>query len=132
MEEIMSNPGDEFKLEEWERWMKDWLLDPYTTQLDDSQFRLDLFDSTEAYIVEATTEDFVVQEVTLTKKEQTLTIEIVPVEDDRVRVRSVKFPFSLKKNPIRLYPRKGYLEIHILKALDKKPVPSVIRFQGHI
>ncbi|WP_421384982.1 hypothetical protein ACOJQI_09495 [Bacillus salacetis] len=128
----MCNAGDDFKLEEWERWMKDWLLDPYTTQLDESQFRLDLFDTTEAYIVEATTEEITVQEVTLTKKEQTLTIEIIPREDERSRIRSVNFPFSLKFNPIRLYPREGYLEIHILKAPDKKPVPSVIRFQGSI
>lgn len=64
----MSNPGDDFKLEEWERRMQDWLLDPYTTKLDESQFRLDLFDTTEAYIVEATIEDFIMREVTLTKK----------------------------------------------------------------
>jgi hypothetical protein len=132
MGEIMSNAGDDFKLEEWERWMKDWLLDPCTTELDESQFRLDLFDTTEAYIVEATTEKFTVQEVTLTKKEQTLTIEITPIEEELTRTRSVNFPFSLRFNPIRLYPRKEYLEIHILKALDKNPVPSVIRFQGHI
>ncbi|WP_044022357.1 hypothetical protein [Bacillus sp. SG-1] len=128
----MSNPGDDFKLEEWERWMQDWLLDPYTTKLDESQFRLDLFDTTEAYIVEATIEDFIMREVTLTKKEQTLTIEITPMEESPTRTRSVNFPFSLKYNPVRLYPRKGHFEIHILKALDAKPVPSVIRFQGHL
>ncbi|WP_409254020.1 hypothetical protein V1502_09010 [Bacillus sp. SCS-153A] len=128
----MSNSGEDFKLEEWERWMKDWLLDPYTSQLDETQFRLDLFDTTEAYIVEATIEDLPVQEVTLTKKGQTLTIELIPREKSPIRTRSVNFPFSLRYNPVRLYPKKGYFEVHILKALDAKPVPSVIRFQGHM
>jgi HSP20 family molecular chaperone IbpA len=132
MEENMTYSGDDFKLEDWERWMKDWLLDPYTTQLDETQFRVDLFDTTEAYIVEVTTEKFSVQEVILTKKNQTLTIEIIPKEKDRTKARSVNFPFSLKYHPIQLYPQKEYLEIHILKALDKQPAPSVIRFQGHI
>ncbi|MGF2615958.1 hypothetical protein FZC84_07735 [Rossellomorea vietnamensis] len=128
----MSNTGDEFTLEEWEQWMKDWLLDPYTTKLDETQFRVDLFDTTDAYIVEATPSDFTMQEVKLEKQEQTLSIEILPADDITIRKRSLEFPFSLKYNPIRLYLRKGFIEIHILKALDKKPGPSVIRCQGQI
>ncbi|RIW38394.1 hypothetical protein D3H55_02325 [Bacillus salacetis] len=132
MEEIMANSGEDFKLEDWERWMKDWLLDPYTTQLDESQFRVDLFDTTEAFIVEVSTEAFAVQEVLLSKEGQTLSIEIIAADEDRTRSRKVGFPFSLKYHPIELYPQKEYLEIYILKALEKKPTPSVIRFQGSI
>lgn len=126
----MSNAGDEFTLEEWESWMKDWLLDPYTTKLDETQFRVDLFDTTDAYIVEATPSNFTIQEIILEKKDQTLSIEIMPAEGTSKRERSIQFPFSLKHNPIHLYPRKGYIEIHILKTLDSKPGPSVIRCQG--
>ncbi|MGM0844802.1 MAG: hypothetical protein ACQEUT_07480 [Bacillota bacterium] len=128
----MSHAGDDFTLEEWERWMQDWLLDPYTTKLDETEFRVDLFDTTDAYIVEATPSNFTMQEVILEKKDQTLYIVIQPAEDLTRRERSLQFPFSLKFNPILLYPQKGYVEIHILKALDKKPGPSVIRCQGYI
>ncbi|WP_456271247.1 hypothetical protein [Bacillus sp. AK031] len=128
----MSNTGDEFKLDEWEKWLKDWLLDPYTTKLDEMEFRVDLFDTTDAFIVEATTSDFTVQEVVLIKQSHTLTIEILPLHEKRKRSRSVDFPFSLEKYPVRLHPLKGCLEIHILKICENKPAPSVIRYQGHL
>jgi HSP20 family molecular chaperone IbpA len=126
----MSKSSEDFQLERWEEWMKEWLLDPSISILDESEFHMDLYDTTESLIVEVDTELFLPEEMILRREENELTIELNGKDEEKMRKRKIKFPFSLLKRPITFKFLHHSIEISIPKKTSPCTTPAVMRVQG--
>ncbi|HZG72715.1 MAG TPA: hypothetical protein VEY51_14350, partial [Chondromyces sp.] len=84
----------EFCPEIWDAWMKKMFLDPFTTILDDTQFRVDLFETTNEIIIEICIEDLNPTECFIKKDGKDLMI-FLRMPGKRDRYRKITFPFEL-------------------------------------
>jgi HSP20 family molecular chaperone IbpA len=126
----MSKDKEDFYLENWEKSMKDWLLDPATVQLDEQEFRVDFLDTTESFIVEIETENICPEELIIMKKDTQLVVSIVLKDENKVRKRSICFPFCLKQRAITYSIEHHTIEINVPKKECSIPSSFVIRVQG--
>ena len=110
-----------FNLDELEKWMEDYYLDPLSSYLDQITFRIDLYDTEAEIIVEALLTGCVSKDVTVSLKENTVIIKAVKIDEtDPIRccqpcMRKVKLPFSVIKNKVSANFSNEILEIFINK-----------------
>ncbi|MCS0790150.1 Hsp20/alpha crystallin family protein [Cytobacillus pseudoceanisediminis] len=110
-----------FNLDELEKWMEDYYLDPLSSYLDQITFRIDLYDTEAEIIVEALLTGCVPKDVTVSLKENTVIIKAVKIDEtDPIRcskpcMRKVKLPFSVIKNKVSANFSNEILEILINK-----------------
>ncbi|MBM7583885.1 HSP20 family molecular chaperone IbpA [Bacillus pakistanensis] len=127
---MASAEENDFILEDWECWMKKWLLDPNTAILDETQFRIDLFDTTNHFIIEVPIGSLDADEIMIKKEGSTLLIELSLFLINQHRIREIDFPFCLKNHQVfaKFQPQK--VEIYIEKIKRNKPASDNIRIQG--
>lgn len=110
-----------FNLDELEKWMEDYYLDPLSSYLDQITFRIDLYDTEAEIIVEALLTGCVSKDVTVSLKENTVIIKAVKIDEtDPIHcgqpcMRKVKLPFSVIKNRVSANFSNEILEIFINK-----------------
>ncbi len=127
----MSKNDEDLQLEEWEEWMKNWLLDPFTSVLDEKEFRIDLYEATDSFIVEVKTDELIIDEITVAKNKHKLNITIMENKSDTARFRTIDFPFNLENHHISIHFYYDFLEIRIQKDCSKKKTARSIRLQGN-
>ena len=110
-----------FNLDELEKWMEDYYLDPLSSYLDQITFRIDLYDTEAEIIVEALLTGCVSKDVTVSLKENTVIIKAVKIDEtDPIRcgqpcMRKVKLPFSVIEKKVSADFSNEILEIVINK-----------------
>ncbi|WP_010282206.1 Hsp20/alpha crystallin family protein [Bacillus timonensis] len=114
-----SNP---LSLNGLEEWMRQFLEDPYL--LDDYQFRIDLFETQNEYIIEAELFGYQPEQIQLNVKNDTFHIKLTnceePPDETVLTERVVTLPFELEKRKIEALFRNEILEIYIKKNGKRK------------
>ncbi|MEH7383603.1 Hsp20 family protein [Bacillus sp. JJ1533] len=123
-----SNP---LSLNGMEDWMKQFLEDPYL--LDDYQFRIDLFETQNEYIIEAELSGYLPEQIRLNVNHDTFHIQLTncenPPNDTILTERMVTLPFELEKKKIEALFRNDILEIHIKKNSKRKKKKNKIKIK---
>ncbi|MEH7237342.1 Hsp20/alpha crystallin family protein [Bacillus sp. JJ1562] len=112
-----------------EDWMKQFLEDPYL--LDDYQFRIDLFETQNEYIIEAELSGYQPEQIQLNVKNDNFHIKLTdrekPTIDTILTERVVTLPFELEKKRIQALFQNEILEIYIKKNSTRKKKKSRIK-----
>jgi HSP20 family molecular chaperone IbpA len=117
---LISKKDDEsVYYDQMEEWLKNYFLDPLTSFCDQSQFRIDLFETEKQWIVEAILTDFNASEITVLIEDKVLTITAAkhqPSSKQRRRIRTIDFPFHIINQKVTAFFNNGILEIIISKT----------------
>jgi len=100
-----------------EDWLKDFFLDPLTTLLDEAEFRIDIFETNNHYIVEALLPPCKKENLKVSVDEDVLTIIVKSLINRNLnkKQRTVSFPFSIDTKEIKAVLNGEILEILISK-----------------
>jgi spore coat protein M/HSP20 family protein len=102
-----------------EKWLENYFLDPLTTHFDQTQFRIDLYETEKEWIVEAQLSDYLKSEVTVLAQERKCIITANRLsqcfKDQKKRIRMIEFPFLIINQKIIATFENGILEIFISK-----------------
>jgi HSP20 family molecular chaperone IbpA len=102
-----------------EKWLENYCLDPLTTQDDLIQFRIDLYETDQEWIVEALLSEFDSSEIKVYIEEKQLVITADKVSTPsklQKRVRTIQFPFEVINQKVTANYFNGILEVHISKS----------------
>lgn len=110
-------PYDVQKMDEW---LENYFLDPLTSFYDQIQFRIDLFETDQEWIVEASMDDYQSSKITVNVKDKKLIISVKgrissSNINGQIQTRTIEFPFPIKDQKITASFQKGILEIFISK-----------------
>lgn len=116
----MNSKKDEESVDydQMEKWLENYFLDPLTSFYDQSQFRIDLYETAKEWIVEAILTDFTSSEITVFIEEKELTITAVkhPLSYHKKKVRTIAFPFQIINQKVTATFKNGILEVFISKS----------------
>ena len=114
-----SNPMNINGIEEW---MAQFFIDPFTSLLDEHTFRVDLFETSEDFIIEAELgEKKKKKDIQITASNEKITISIRPDSSKKSEVvsenitRTITLPYDIEKKEIIASLNNGILEINISK-----------------
>lgn len=109
-----------------EKWFENYFLDPLTSYYDQTQFRIDLYETDKEWIVEALLTDHESSDITVYVDEKKLLItgksNSLPSsidQDQQICSRTIEFPFPVNSYKINAAFHNGILEIFISKS-DKE------------
>ncbi|MBA4538569.1 Hsp20/alpha crystallin family protein [Bacillus aquiflavi] len=105
--------NDHSLLHDFEKWMECFFLDPLTSLLDHSEFRIDLFETGETIIIEALLPHFESHEISVHVEKNELIIKAG--SNSSPKKRTVSFPFLLQNKEITATLNNGILEVSISK-----------------
>jgi HSP20 family molecular chaperone IbpA len=97
-----------------EKWLEHFFLDPLTSYLDQSAFRIDIFETETEYIVEALLTDYTAAMLSVELNGRELVIKAV--KDMETVSREVDFPFLLTEKQVTSRFSCGILEVNISKT----------------
>lgn len=109
-----------------DKWLEALFLDPLTNFLDETTFRLDIFESGTQFIIEA---DIPEQSTETTVALQENTVIISVNCDGRIRSRKVDWPFDVREHEVGAYQIDQVLEISIDKENTLPPVDRLIEIK---
>lgn len=132
--------SDPMKIKGIEEWMTQFFTDPFTNILDEHTFRVDLFETSEDFIVEAELgETQKKEEIDITIRKEQLTINVHPPtchnnknEDgkDGAIKRKITLPYPIDDKEISAIFSNGILEIIISKNCKSKHKRDKITIKG--
>jgi spore coat protein M/HSP20 family protein len=101
-----------------EMWLKNYFLDPLTSYFDQTQFRIDLYETEKEWIVEAILSDFESSEITVFIEDKRLIISALKHSSPKNQKRSrvIDFPFQIHKQKVTAVFTNGILEVQISKT----------------
>ena len=102
-----------------EKWLENFFLDPLTSYLDQTQFRIDLYETEKEWIVEAILSEFEASEIKVYIEEKKLIISALcypPSADRHKKTRTIDFPFLVTTQEVSAAFSNGILEIFISKT----------------
>jgi HSP20 family molecular chaperone IbpA len=118
-----NNDDQSFSGEDIEKWLENYFLDPLTSYFDQTQFRIDLYETDKEWIVEATLPDYNSSDITVYVEDKKLMItgkrNHFSATIEQVHSRSIEFPFEVNSHKIEAAFHNGILEVFISK-LDKE------------
>lgn len=111
-----------FESQEMQAWFDSLFLDPFTTDLDERTFRIDLYDSERAFIVEALIQSAERKNIRFSVSGNKLQIKVTEFGDNghraQIKTRTLAFPIDISCLRMEAtYHNEGILEIHILKEI---------------
>lgn len=108
-----------YDLNTMEQWLENYFLDPLTSYFDQTQFRIDLYETDRDWIIEALLSEFNCSEITVCVEDNRLTISgNTNISSDRnvnARTRSIEFPYQISQQKITAFFQNGILEVLISK-----------------
>ncbi|MBA2870988.1 HSP20 family molecular chaperone IbpA [Anoxybacillus calidus] len=111
--------GSKKEPNEFEKWLEILLADPFTDYLDETIFRVDVFETEEHYIIEANLPLCTVNQIKVKCHNNTAIIQAYEQNND-YKERSVQLPFTLTDRDVRAYFENDILEVRISKdTIDK-------------
>lgn len=110
-------------LEKMEQWLKDYFLDPLTSHYDHSQFRIDIYETDENWIVEGSLDEYAGSEITVKMEKSQLIISARKHDYSSPspfpkKVRAINFPFPIINHCVSASFQHGVLEIFISKKIE--------------
>ncbi|NRD79593.1 Hsp20/alpha crystallin family protein [Bacillus sp. BRMEA1] len=107
--------------EQVDKWLKDYFLDPYTTHCDLTQFRIDLYETDDDWIVEAVLNEYKSSDITVKVENKKLLIYAQKIGSTtsapcQKRFRIIDFPFPIINHHVNASFENGILEIFISKT----------------
>lgn len=119
------NDKQPFNLDAMEKWLENFFLDPLTSYLDQTAFRVDLFETDTAIIVEAFLPGYSHSHLSVFVNDHSMTISANnqvenTANSSDVRMRRVDFPFSISDREILAVFQNGILEVFISKKIIGK------------
>jgi HSP20 family molecular chaperone IbpA len=110
-----------FQTDLWEKWLESFFLDPFTSLLDQTQFRVDLFDSDTEVIIEAMLPKQLSSEIDIFLKDSSIVIKVVhpPYQP---KERTITFPFFINAQKVEATYSNEILEIIVSKTKQVKPI----------
>jgi HSP20 family molecular chaperone IbpA len=106
-----------FDVDAMEKWLENFFLDPLTSYLDQTAFRIDLFETDTEIIVEALLQGFHSSHLNVYVENNELTISAnSQPNQDRTLTRKVDFPFSIVDKQIHAVFQNGILEVFLSKT----------------
>jgi HSP20 family molecular chaperone IbpA len=102
-----------------EKWLENYCLDPLTTQDDLTQFRIDLYETDQEWIVEALLNEYNSSEIKVFIEDMKLIItaeKSSTPSNQQKRVRTIKFPFQVINQKVTSNYINGILEVLISKS----------------
>ncbi len=109
-----------------DKWLEALFLDPLTTFLDETAFRIDIFESGTQFIIEA---DIPEQSTDTTVALQENTIIISVNCGGKIRSRKVDWPFDVREHEVGAYKMDQLLEISINKEKTLAPMNRLIEIK---
>ena len=106
-----------------DKWLEMLFLDPLTSFLDETAFRLDIFESANQFIIEVDIPEHS-SKLTASLKENTIIISVVC--EGKLRTRQVDWPFDVRENAVVANVSDQVVEIIIEKETTLKPVDRQI------
>ncbi|AYV66390.1 heat-shock protein Hsp20 [Niallia circulans] len=124
--------NDDNRLSLMDEWLKNHFLDPLTSVLDETEFRIDVYETDKEFIVEALLTNCQKSSIYLSVNKNVLTIKAM-IHDSNLfeeKQRSIEFPVSIDQNPIHAVFANEILEIFIQKEQQQnKKLTSIIDIQ---
>ncbi|QPA32181.1 alpha-crystallin domain-containing protein [Thermaerobacillus caldiproteolyticus] len=105
------------KKSELEQWLEALCSDPFSSILDETVFRVDVFETETEYIVESELINCTKEQIFVTCENDALIIQVHENENIN-KQRVVHLPFPLLNKNIRAYFTSPILEIHISKEIS--------------
>lgn len=109
-----------------DKWLETLFLDPLTTFLDETAFRIDIFESGTQFIIEADIPD-PSTETTVSLQENTVVISVNC--GGKIRTRKVDWPFDVRAHEVVAIKIDQVLEISIDKEKTLAPVDRLIEIK---
>jgi HSP20 family molecular chaperone IbpA len=102
-----------------DKWLETFFLDPLTTYLDETIFRIDLFETAEEFIVEALLPEYMEKDLFIFLKEDKVLIEARDSKTKSMcKQRMISFPFSVINHDVTAKFESGILEVFISKYIN--------------
>ncbi|MCU9614680.1 Hsp20/alpha crystallin family protein [Caldibacillus lycopersici] len=119
------NEQKPFESKEMEEWLDTFFLDPYISYLDETIFRIDLYDSETAFIVEALLPSIQKENIDIKISANELQIkvklfDIQPPHGSQIKTRTVYFPMNISHLQTEATFEHDILEIKIWKHQNKE------------
>lgn len=102
-----------------EKWLENYCLDPLTSQDDLTQFRIDLYETDQEWIVEALLNEYDSSEIKVFIEDNKLVITAVKSStpsNELKKVRTIQFPFQVINQKVMAQYINGILEVLISKS----------------
>ncbi|WP_428908470.1 Hsp20/alpha crystallin family protein [Niallia sp. Krafla_26] len=107
-----------------EEWLENYFLDPLTSYLDETVFRIDLFETADEYIIEALLPEIDKNHILIKIEVDTILIDI---DGDHVqKQRSISFPFNVSYHDVKATFENGILEVFISKQRIENGLNRII------
>lgn len=109
-----------------DEWFKNHFLDPLTSVLDETEFRIDVYETEKEYIVEALLPNCRAGDIDISVEKNLLIINVIlqaPISREEKR-RTIDFPIPITQNPIHAVYTNQILEIFIKKEKQQKCLQS--------
>ncbi|OIK13254.1 heat-shock protein Hsp20 [Bacillus sp. MUM 116] len=106
-----------YDLDQMEKWLENYFLDPLTSYCDMTQFRIDLYETEKDWIVEAVLDDYKAADLSVKVEDMKLIITALkhPSASNVRKERTIDFPFPIKNQKVCASFENGILEIFISK-----------------
>ncbi|WP_299090732.1 Hsp20/alpha crystallin family protein [uncultured Metabacillus sp.] len=118
-----SNPMNINGIEEW---MTQFFIDPFTSLLDEHTFRVDLFETSEEFIIEAELREKKKENIHITAVKEKIMITVRSESDPNHNeqssediIRKITLPIVIEDKDIHAIFNNGILEIKIAKNADR-------------
>lgn len=115
-----------------DEWLKNHFLDPLTSVLDETEFRIDVYETEKEFIVEALLANCHDNSIHLSVTKNLLTIKAIMQDSNllKEKQRLIEFPVSIDQNPVYAVCTNEILEIFIQKEKQQdKKLTSTIDIQ---
>lgn len=96
-----------------DQWLKEYFLDPNTTYCDFTQFRIDLYETDENWIVEAVLKSRKRSDITVKVENHRMMIAVQKAKEKQIR--TIDFPFPIINHLVSASFQNGILEVFISK-----------------
>ncbi|WP_394232301.1 Hsp20/alpha crystallin family protein [Niallia oryzisoli] len=114
-----------------DKWLETFFLDPLTSYLDETTFRIDLFETAEEFIIEALLEEYNASEIEVLLKDDSIWIQAgkndTKIEPKR---RKIPFPFDILTHQVTASFSGGILEVFISKHTKCKGITRVVKLSS--
>jgi HSP20 family molecular chaperone IbpA len=116
----MNSKKDEnpFQTDLWEKWLESFFLDPFTSILDQTQFRVELYDSDTEVIIEATLPQHLSSQIDVYLDVSSVVIKVNSSKNPKGRI--ICFPFPVNSQKVEAAFSNEILEIVISKIHQVK------------
>jgi HSP20 family molecular chaperone IbpA len=113
-----------FQTDLWEKWLESFFLDPFTSILDQTEFRVELYDSDTEVIIEAMLPRHLSSQIDVYLDVSSVVIKVNSSKNPKKRI--ISFPFHINSQKVEATFSNEILEIVISKIHQVKQMNRTI------